>query len=129
VLTVDAPAGLSLVLDFLVLVALDVSLREDVAELARVKRARPVRRIFVLELESFVEHRPYASRAYWAALDVDAGVVVEILATALAVPAWSHLDVNEGLQAAEFLIALRLVTISIFRRKVSQAIECSHYGQ
>jgi hypothetical protein len=94
VLTVDAPARLSLVLDFLVLVALDVGFREDVAELARVKRAGPVGRIFVLEPESFVEHRSYACRAYRAALNLDAGVVVEVLATTLAVPAWSHFGVD-----------------------------------
>jgi hypothetical protein len=59
-----------------------------------VKRAGPVRWIFVFELESFVKHFPYACRAYLAALNLDAGVVVEILATALAVPAWSHLGVD-----------------------------------
>jgi hypothetical protein len=94
VLTVDAPAGLSPVLNLLMLVALHVGLREDVAELTRVKRAGPVGWIFVLELESFVKHCPYACRAYLAALNLDAGVVIEILAAALAVPAWSHFGVD-----------------------------------
>lgn len=109
-LTVYAPAGLSLVLDFLVLVALDVVNWENVAELARVKRAGPAGWIFVLESEGFVEHFSYAGRADWTAVNVCAGVIAEVLATYLAVPKWRHCGVNEVAEVVPSFVALKWET-------------------
>jgi hypothetical protein len=93
VLTVYAFVGWSVVLDLLILVVCDVIRREDVTELAWVKRFCPLRRVVVLELEGLVEHFPYARNADGVAVDLDAGVVAEALATAVACPYGSHCDV------------------------------------
>ena len=86
VLTIDTPAGLSFVLGFLVFVDLYEVLRDDVIELAWVKRSPPLGRILMLELECLVEHFPYAWRTDRAAFNADAGIVVEVLAAYLTAP-------------------------------------------
>jgi hypothetical protein len=57
-----------------------------VAEIGWVKGTCPLRRVVVLELEGLVEHLPYAFDADEIAVDVDACVVAEALATAFAAP-------------------------------------------
>lgn len=91
VLTVDASARLGLILDLFVLVGIDVVFRYDVVELAWMKRDAPLGWILMLELERLVEHFPYAWRTDWAAIDIGAGIVVEIFAAYLTVPQGSHL--------------------------------------
>ena len=56
------------------------------AEIDWVKGTCPLRRVVVLELEGLVEHLPYAFGADEIAVDVDACVVAEALATAFAAP-------------------------------------------
>ena len=91
-LTVDAPVGLGLIFDLFVFVTFNEILRDDMAELAWMKRSSPLRRVLMLELERLVEHFPYAWRTYWTAVDVGAGVVTEVLAANLAVPEGSHIE-------------------------------------
>lgn len=90
-LTVDAPVWLSLILDLFAFVGLDEVFRDDVVELAWMKRSSPFWRVLMLELECLVEHFPYAWRTDWAAFNVGAGIIAEVLAAYLAVPKWSHL--------------------------------------
>lgn len=92
VLTVNAPARLSLIFVLFVLVGIDVVFRNDVVEFAWMKRDSPLRWILMLELECLVEHLPYAWRTDRAAVDVCAGIIVEVLAAYLAVPQGSHLE-------------------------------------
>lgn len=74
-LTVDPLCDRRFVLDLLLLVLLDVVRRYNVAKLAGMQRSCPIWRIVMLEFERFVEHTPYASNAYWATVDVGAGVI------------------------------------------------------
>jgi hypothetical protein len=92
VLTVDASVGLSPILDLFAFISFDEVFRDDVVELAWMKRSSPFGWILMLELECLVEHFPHAWRTDWAAFNVGAGVVAEVLAAYLAVPQRSHFE-------------------------------------
>jgi hypothetical protein len=96
VLTVYASAGLGFILDLFVLIGLNEVFRDDVTELARMKKCTPFGRIVVLKLECLVEHFPYACRTDWATFDVGASVVAEVHTTYLAVPKGSHRESKVG---------------------------------
>jgi hypothetical protein len=50
----------------------------------------------VLEFEGLVEQFSYARSAYGTAVDVDAGVVAEAFATAVAAPCGSHCEIVDS---------------------------------
>jgi len=79
-LAVDALYRRRLVLDLFALVSCDEVGLDDMAELTRVKFvARPLRRVLVFKVQSFLKHLLDARDAYRASVDVDAGEVAKLI--------------------------------------------------